>query len=128
MRRKYEISKNRTKAILLCWCLYRNDFKQNDIHLSEKYHFITNIEQAKQFLLENCNNDILICCHCATLYDSPQENWGHMVLFESINMDDTITLLDPSPNRDYEVLSLEKLIEAIVTHGIENGAGFYLIQ
>lgn len=104
-----------------------NFFKKNNIELKEEYHFITNIDVVKKFLLENKDNDILICCHCATLYDAPHADWGHMVLFESIE-NDNITILDPSAKRDYETISLQRLLSAIAIHGINNGAGFYLIK
>ncbi len=104
-----------------------NFFRKNNINLVEEFHFIDNVQYAKQFLLENKENDILICCHCATLYDSPHANWGHMVLFDSIN-DDEVTILDPSDKRNYETININKLIKAITIHGINNGAGFYLIK
>lgn len=104
-----------------------NYFKQNNIKLRQEYYFITNIENAKKFILDNIENDILICCHCATLYDAPHANWGHMVLFENISNND-ITILDPSAKRNYETIPLKKLLESISIHGIDNGAGFYLIK
>lgn len=102
-------------------------FKQKGIPLIEEYHYITDLEEIRKFLLENQENDIMICCHCATLYDSSAADWGHMVLLESIN-DNEIAILDPSCNRNYETVTLEKLMSAITIHGKENGAGFYLIK
>lgn len=103
-------------------------FRQNQIDLVEEYHYITDKEKIKQFLNDNENNDIMICCYGATLYDDPESDWGHMVLFESINDENEVTILDPSHNRDYETISLETFTKAIKVHGKENGAGFYLIK
>ena len=69
----------------------------------------------------------MICLHCGTLYDSKGEDWGHMLLIEKIN-DDSVVLLDPEEDRDYETVSIEKLVKAITIHGENNGAGFYLIK
>ena len=69
----------------------------------------------------------MICCHCATLYDNLYEDWGHMVLFENI-YNNNVTILDPSDNKCYENISLERLLKSIIEHGQSNGAGFYLIK
>lgn len=103
-------------------------FQNNRIPLKEEYHFITNINLARKFLLENNQYDILICFHCATLYDAPHADWGHMVLFDNIDNDDNVTILDPSIKRILETVSLAKLLRAIKIHGESNGAGFYLIK
>lgn len=102
-------------------------FDNNNINLYVEYKFITDIELVKKFLNKNINNDIIICIHCGTLYDSINSNWGHMILFESIDKN-IITILDPSENRDYENIPIGKLIDAIKIHGKENGAGFWLIK
>ncbi len=104
-----------------------NFFKKNNINLKEEYHYITEKNDIKKFLIENKENDIVICCHAATLYNDPQEDWGHMILFESIK-DDVITILDPSAKRDYENIDIERLSKSISVHKKENGAGFYLIK
>lgn len=104
-----------------------NFFKNNDIDLIEEYYYITTENETKQFLLNNIENDILICCHCATLYDSPDEDWGHMLLIEKIQ-DNNVVLLDPEAKRDYETISIKKLVKSITVHGKNNGAGFYLIK
>lgn len=104
-----------------------NFFKQNNINLIEEYFYIESLEEAKNFLNKNKDNDILICCHCATLYDSPLEDWGHMLLFENI-INNEITILDPTSTRTYETVPFEKIIKAITVHGKNNGAGFYLIK
>ncbi len=104
-----------------------NFFKINGIDLIEEYYYITNENEIKDFLMKNRENDILICCHCATLYDSPHADWGHMLLFENME-NNYVTLLDPSAKRNYEIISLKKLVNAIITHGKDNGAGFYLIK
>lgn len=104
-----------------------NFFQKDNINLKEEYHYITEINDIKQFLLKNKENDILICCHSATLYESPEENWGHMILFEDIN-DNIITILDPESKRNYEQIEIERLASAIAIHKKENGAGFYLIK
>lgn len=103
-------------------------FDTNNINLKEEYHFITDLDIAKNFLIENKDYDIMICCHCATLYDSPDADWGHMLLFENIDNNNNIILLDPSAKRNYETISLEKLLKSISIHKKENGAGFYLIK
>lgn len=105
-----------------------NFFNNNNIELKEEYSFITDIDATREFLLENYNYDILICCYGATLYDDPNDDWGHMILFENIDNDNNITILDPSSKRNYETLPLSKLVNAINTHGMKNGAGFYLIK
>ena len=102
-------------------------FKKNNIELREEYHFITDISIVKKFLLDNKEYDILICCHCATLYDDPCADWGHMILFERIE-NNNITILDPSSKRNYETISLKKLLNAVAIHGANNGEGFYLIK
>lgn len=104
-----------------------NFFKNNNINLISEYHYITTEFEAKKFLLNNIQNDIMICLHCGTLYDSKGEDWGHMLLIEKIN-DDSVVLLDPEEDRDYETVSIEKLVKAITIHGENNGAGFYLIK
>lgn len=104
-----------------------NFFRQNNINLTEKYYYIESLEEAKNFLNKNKNSDILICCHCATLYDSPLEDWGHMILFENINNNE-VTILDPSSNKNYKTIPFENMIKAITVHGKNNGAGFYLIK
>lgn len=102
-------------------------FQKNDINLKEEYHYITEVNDIKQFLLKNKDNDILICCHSATLYGNKEENWGHMILFEDIN-NDVITILDPESKRDYKQIEIERLANAIAIHKKENSAGFYLIK
>lgn len=104
-----------------------NFFKINNIDLKEKYYFITDVTVAKKFLLDNNKYDIMICCHCATLYDNLYEDWGHMVLFENI-YNNNVTILDPSDNKCYENISLERLLKSKIEHGQSNGAGFYLIK
>ena len=39
-----------------------------------------------------------------------------------------VTILDPSDNKCYENISLERLLKSIIEHGQSNGAGFYLIK
>lgn len=102
-------------------------FEKNEISLKEEYYYITEIEEIKDFLNKNNNNDILICCYAATLYNDSEEDWGHMILFEGIN-DNSITILDPSIKRDYENIEIKNLSKAISIHGKENGAGFYLFK
>lgn len=102
-------------------------FKRNDIYLKESYHYITDYHEAKKFLEENNDKDILIIFHCGTLYDSLQANWGHMVLFERIEQD-KVTILEATEKRNIERVSLKKLLQAIQIHGKDNGAGFYLIE
>lgn len=102
-------------------------FQKNHINLKEEYYFITQLEVVRKFILENERNDILICCHAKTLYNSKEEDWGHMLLLEKIEGDHLI-LLDPEVNRDDERVPLERVIKAISVHGKENGAGFYLIK
>ncbi len=102
-------------------------FKKNNIPLKEEYYFITNVLEVQKFLLANKENDILICFHCGTLYDAPHANWGHMVLFDHIDGVD-VGILETSLKRDYETVTIEKLVQAINVHGRENGAGFYLIK
>ncbi len=102
-------------------------FKTNNIALKESYCFLDNINDIRSFLILHNNEDILVCFHCGTLFNAPHANWGHMMLFDHIE-NDNVTLLDTSTKRDYETLSLEKLVESIFVHGKENGAGFYLIE
>lgn len=104
-----------------------NFFRIHDIPLIEEYHYITDIEEAKKFLSDNNENDIMICFHCATLYDNPQTDWGHMVLYDHLD-GDYIILQEPSVKRDIEKIKIEKVIEAIKNHGKEKGSGFYLIK
>lgn len=104
-----------------------NYFRVNNIPLKEIYNFINNIDDVRDFLKLNSDEDILVCFHCGTLFDAPHANWGHMMLFDHIE-DDHVMLLDTSVKRDYETFPLEKLVEAISIHGKENGAGFYLIK
>lgn len=102
-------------------------FRTNNIELKEFYHFIDHTDDMREFLTLNNDEDILVCFHCGTLFDTPHANWGHMMLFEYIE-NDNVTLLDTSVKRSYETVSLERLVEAISIHGKENGAGFYLIK
>ena len=104
-----------------------NFFETNNIRLYEEYYYIENENETKDFLENNVDNDILVCCHCKTLYDAPHADWGHMLLFETIE-NDNVTLLDPGAKRNYEIIPLSKLVRAITIHGKENGAGFYLIR
>lgn len=103
-------------------------FVKNNIDLKEKYYYIENIKEGRQFLLNNINYDILICCYGETLYNDSNANWGHMVLFESIDNNNIVTILDPYAKRDYEKVPLNTLMASISVHGKENGAGFYLIK
>lgn len=105
-----------------------NFFKINNIKLKEEYYFITDLSAAPKIFFDNNKYDIMICCHCATLYDSPYADWGHMILFEKINNDNNVTILDPSDKRNYETITLEKLLKSIAIHEIRNGVGFYLIK
>ena len=57
-----------------------NFFNKNGIPLLASYHFITDFDEAKNFLLENKNKDILIILHCGTLYNSLIEDWGHLYI------------------------------------------------
>lgn len=102
-------------------------FNENKIPLVEKYYYITDYEEARDFLYKHNGDDILIIFHCGTLYDNPNADWGHMVLFEKIENGE-VTILENGPKRDIEKISLEKLLNSIKTHGKEKGAGFYLIE
>lgn len=104
-----------------------NFFTTNSIDLISEYYYISEENEINNFLLNNIENDILVCCHCGTLYDAEHADWGHMLLFENIE-NDNITLLDPSAKRNFETFSIKKLTEAITIHGKSNGAGFYLIK
>ena len=104
-----------------------NFFKNSNINLTVEYYYLTTVEDSLIFLKQNMENDILICCHCATLYDAPLADWGHMLLIENIE-NNIVTLLDPSAKRDYEKVTINKLVKSITTHGKSNGAGFYLIK
>ena len=104
-----------------------NFFKSNSINLIEEYYFITSEKETKKFLLKNKENDILVCCHCATVYDSPHADWGHMLLVENI-VGNNVILLDPGAHRNYEKIALKQLVKSIIVHGKNNGAGFYLIK
>ncbi len=101
-------------------------FKKNNIDLSMKYYFFTSVSKMKKFLLDNLDNDILICLYGALLYDDLESSWGHMVLFDDLK-DDIVILADAYKNRHLK-MPISKLIEAIEVHGKENGAGFYLIK
>lgn len=98
-----------------------------NIKITEEYYYIIDIEDARKFLIENKENDILICCHCDTLYDSSHADWGHMVLFDSIN-NNKVILLNLYFKRNYEAIPLERLIKSIAVHGINNRASFYSIK
>ncbi len=104
-----------------------NFFKKNKISLVEKYYYLTDYEEAKEFLYKYNDYDILIIFHCGTLYDNPNADWGHMILFERIENDE-VTILENGPKRDIEKVTLEKLLDSIKIHGKEKGAGFYLIE
>ena len=104
-----------------------NYFRKHNIQLIQEYYYITDTEKAKKFFLKNDDNDILICCHCGTLYDAPHADWGHMLLFDHLE-DDIVVVLDPSPKRNYEKIKIETLIKSIEIHGIDKGAGFWLIK
>lgn len=104
-----------------------NFFKKNNIPLINEYHYITGIKEAKKFLKDNDKNDILVCLHCATLYDAPHANWGHMVLYDHME-DDYFVLQDPADNHDIEKIKLDKVLEAIKVHGVKKAGGFWLIK
>lgn len=101
-------------------------FKKNNINLVMENYYIISVDEAKEFLLNNFSNDIIICLYGATLYDDLDASWGHMVLFENIE-DNEVTILDPYKDK-YIKIDIKKLIEAIKVHGKNNAAGFYLIK
>ncbi|HOO68096.1 MAG TPA: hypothetical protein PLC53_01855 [Bacilli bacterium] len=104
-----------------------NFFSNNNISLKQEYYYILDVEKARTFLKNNINNDIMICLHCGILYDSLESDWGHMVLFETINKD-IVTILDPSEKRGIENVNINKLILSIRVHGKIKAAGFWLIK
>lgn len=102
-------------------------FTKNEINLQESYHYITDLGMAENFLANCKDQDILIVFHCGTLYNKPEADWGHMVLFDHLS-DKCIVIQENSAARNIEKIELPKLIQAIKTHGTKNGAGFYLIK
>lgn len=105
-----------------------NFFQKNNIALHQDYHYITDIDEARKFLKENNENDIVICCYGKTLYNDPHDDWGHMVLFDHIEDDDTVLIVDPSPKRNYEYIKLNTIVQAIKDHGEANFGGFITIK
>ena len=102
-------------------------FERHQIPLKGTFYPLTKINNIKDFLTKNTENDILVCCHCGTLYNSPPADWGHMLIIENL-VGAKVTLIDPSLDKAYETVPLQNLINAIKYHGIENGAGFYVIS
>lgn len=103
-------------------------FQKNKINLKEEYKFLTEVSEVKEFLIKNKEKDIMICCHAETLYNDPKQDWGHMILFETIESNNTVIILDPSKEKNREKITLKTLTKAVSIHGYKNGAGFYLIE
>lgn len=102
-------------------------FKKNHLGLKETYQYITDVTKAKEYLANQDDQDVLIIFHCATLYDNPEADWGHMVLLDHVEGDQVI-IQENSSKRDLETVPLSQLMRAIKIHGQGNGAGFYLIE
>ena len=102
-------------------------FKMHNISLIEEYHYIDDEKEAVEFLKESEENDVIICANCSKLYDSLNEDYGHMVLFDHIE-EDNIVVQDPEVMRNLEKIKISKVMEAIKYHGEENAAGFWLIK
>lgn len=102
-------------------------FRKYRLNLRETYRYITDITKAKKFLADKADQDVLIIFHCATLYDNPKADWGHMVLLDHIQ-GDQVVIQENGKKRNIETVELAKLLHAIEVHGRENGAGFYVIS
>lgn len=51
-----------------------------------------------------------------------------MILFDHLEDDDTVVILDPSPKRDYEYIKLSTIVQAIKDHGTAKFGGFITIK
>jgi len=102
-------------------------FEKNNIPLVYEYYYIEDYNEANQFLINNKENDIIVCVHCATLYDAPHADWGHVIVVDDYE-NEVVTLLEVSTKRDYEKIPLEKLLKAMKKHGKGNSAGFWLFK
>ncbi len=105
-----------------------NYFKKNNINLKEKYFFVKDIPDVKDFIISNIkkNNDIMVCFNNKILYGSG--DWGHVSLIQGIEKD-TVFLVDPEKDvPKIRKVKLDKLISAIEYHGKEKRGGFWLIS
>ncbi len=107
-------------------CSIQNYFLNHKIPLKFEYFYITDLVTAREFLINNINNDIITCYKRGVMFNKKMDG-GHATLVEKIE-NDIITLIYPEDNLGYRKVSLENLLKAIEYHGKENMAGFWLIS
>lgn len=108
-----------------------NFFRKHNIDLKESYCFTTDFAIASKILQDVNDKDIMIICHCGTLYDNPEADWGHAVLLDHYDKNgdwSQVVIQENSEKRNLETVGLHKLLQAIAVYGESNGAGFYIIE
>ncbi len=96
------------------------------IPLIFEYIFNLNYNEAKKFLNEHKDDDVMVCYKRGIMFGKNLEG-GHATVIEKIN-DDIVTLLYPEDESGYREVSLKSLLNAIESHGKENMAGFWLFK
>ena len=94
----------------------------------EEYYYIDEIENAREFIRNNKNSDIIVCYDWNYLYkDIGNKSCGHVSIIDDLQ-DSQIVIVDSYSKNEFEVVDFEKLIEAIKIHGRQKRAGFGLIK
>lgn len=119
--------------------IYRSEYSPNsafknlNIPLKMKLDLIDSfntVQDIKEYLMKHqeSNSDVLVCYDYGVLFD---KDWhgGHVNVFDSFDIATGIVrLVDPEQNvPKYREVSVDKLFDALVTHGIEKSGGFWQI-
>lgn len=100
--------------------------EKHNIPLTFKYFYITSLKDAKTFLNNNSEDDIMVCYKRGVMFNKIMEG-GHATLIEKVE-GNYVTLIYPEDKLGYRIVLLEQLLEAIKLHGQENMAGFWLFK
>ncbi|MFA6072929.1 MAG: C39 family peptidase [Candidatus Woesearchaeota archaeon] len=103
-------------------------FSKNNMKLKEIYFQIEEVENPKEFIIDNLKkgNDIMVCINNKILYG---EGHGHLSLIQSIKNNE-VTLIDPGIDKPkIRVVELDKLTESmkIEYHQKRKRGGFWII-
>lgn len=107
-------------------------FERLGIPLSLSQILINEIADAENLIsklieIEKKNQDALLCFNHGALIDDPEQNWGHVVVFDRI-IDSKIRIIDPSPHHPkWRLVDAAKLLSAMQKHGEQRSAGIWLI-
>lgn len=103
-----------------------NYFDKHNLPLTFEYFYLTDYEEVKKFLIENKDNDIIVCYKRGVMFNKILKG-GHATLIEKFE-NENVTLVYPEDDLGYRTVNLKSLINAIKLYDKKNMAGFWLIK